>query len=295
MTEHVVPAAIEQERGDSAHQKVVRKKHWGRHISAVITAIILGGILFSLFTNPNLEWDIVLHYIWDPRILDGVGVTLILSAVSMVIGVVGAVILAIMRISDNRLLRVVSSLYIWFFRGTPLLVQIIFWGFLGALYPVISLGIIGTDITLFSFQTNVLIGPFVAALLALSLNEAAYSSEVVRSGLLSVDVGQREAASSLGMSPMMTMRLIVLPQAIRIILPPMGNQTITMLKMTSLVSVIAGTDLLTNIQSIYSQTFEIMPLLVVASLWYLFLTSLLSIGQHFIERKYGQGVRVSVS
>jgi len=295
MTEHMAPVVGEQESVDPPNQKIVRKKHWGRHVSAVATAIILGGILFSLFTNPNLEWDIVLRYIWDPRILNGVGVTLILSGVSMVIGVVGAVILAIMRISDNRLLRVVSSLYIWFFRGTPLLVQIIFWGFLGALYPVISLGIIGTDITIFSVPTNVLIGPFVAALLALSLNEAAYSSEVVRSGLLSVDVGQREAASSLGMSPMMTMRLIVLPQAIRIILPPMGNQTITMLKMTSLVSVIAGTDLLTNIQSIYSQTFEIMPLLVVASLWYLLLTSLLSIGQHFIERKYGQGVRVSVS
>lgn len=295
MTEYTASLATERQQPDPPHQKIVRKKHWGRHISAVITAIILGAVLFSLFTNPNLEWDVVLHYIWDPRILSGVGVTLILSAVSMIIGVVGAVILAIMRISDNRLLRVVSSLYIWFFRGTPLLVQIIFWGFLGALYPMISLGIIGTDITIFSVQTNVLIGPFVAALLALSLNEAAYSSEVVRSGLLSVDVGQREAANSLGMPPMMTMRLIVLPQAIRIILPPMGNQTITMLKMTSLVSVIAGTDLLTNVQSIYSQTFEIMPLLVVASLWYLFLTSLLSIGQHFIERKYGQGVRVSVS
>ena len=182
-----------------------------------------------------------------------------------------------------------DCLTILLFRGTPQIVQLLFWGFLGALYPKIALGIPFTHIHAVSAETHTVISVFVAALLGLGLNEAAYSSEIVRSGILSVDEGQTEAAYSLGMTPGQTMRRIILPQAMRVIIPPMGNETISMLKLTSLVSVIAGNDLLTNLETAYAQNFRVIPLLIVACIWYLALTSLLSVGQFFLERRYGRG------
>ena len=179
-------------------------------------------------------------------------------------------------------------MYIWFFRGTPVLVQILFWNNISALYPSFGLGIpLGPELG--SFDANSVITPFVAALLALGLNEGAYMAEIVRAGIISVDEGQADAASALGMTRLQTMRRIVLPQAMRVIIPPTGNETISMLKTTSLVSVIATTELLYSAQLIYSENYRTIPLLIVASLWYLIITTILSIGQYFLERRYGRG------
>jgi polar amino acid transport system permease protein len=207
----------------------------------------------------------------------------------MVIGLVGGVGVAIMRLSQNYVLRWVALAYVWFFRGTPVLVQIIFWGFLGAFYPRIIIGIPFTDVVFFDEQTSRLVTGTTAAILALGLNEIAYAAEIVRGGISSVATGQREAAASLGLSPAVTLRKVVLPQAMRVIVPPMGNEVITMLKTTALVSVIAGKDLLTNLQQAYAQNFRVIPLLVVASLWYLAMVTVLSLAQSRLEKRFGRG------
>jgi polar amino acid transport system permease protein len=227
--------------------------------------------------------------LFDARILSGVILTVGLTVASMVIATLLATALAVMRLSANPVLRSASWLYIWFFRGTPLLVQIVFWGYLGLLYRQISLGIPLSDVTFFSVNTNVLVPTMVAGLLALSLNEAAYASEIVRAGLLSIDHGQREAAFSLGMSPAYTMRRVVLPQAMKVIIPPVGNETISMLKNTSLLAIIAVDELYTAANKISSQNLAQVELLIVASIWYLLLTSILSVPQYHLERYYGRG------
>jgi polar amino acid transport system permease protein len=194
-----------------------------------------------------------------------------------------------MRLSLNPLVSSASWLYIWFFRGTPVLVQILFWFNVAALYPSFSIGIpFGPQFAEVDLTT--LITPFVAGMLALGLNEGAYMAEIVRAGIISVDEGQTEAAQSLGMGRLLTMRRIVLPQAMRVIIPPTGNETISMLKTTSLVSAIAVTDLLYTTQIIYARTYQTIPLLIVASIWYLIVTTVLSIGQYYLERHFGRGV-----
>jgi polar amino acid transport system permease protein len=206
----------------------------------------------------------------------------------MAIGIVLGVLLAVMRLSPNPLVSAASWTYIWLFRGTPVLVQILFWAFISALYPSISLGIpFGPQFA--EFNANDLITPFVAGMLALGLNEGAYMAEIVRAGIISVAEGQTEAAKSLGMSRMLTMRRIVLPQAMRVIIPPTGNETISMLKTTSLVSVIAVGDLLYSAQLIYAVNYRTIPLLIVASIWYLIVTTVLTVGQFYVERHYGRG------
>jgi len=214
-------------------------------------------------------------------------VTLELTAVAMVVGVVLGVLLAVMRLSPNPLVSGASSFYIWFFRGTPVLVQLLFWSYIKALYPEISLGIpFGPDVV--SGDANELITPFMAAILGLGLNQAAYQAEIVRAGILSVDAGQTDAASALGMTRLQTMRRIVLPQAMRVIVPPTGNEVISMLKTSSLVSVIAYPELLYSAQLIYAVNFKTIPLLLVVCVWYIAVTSLLSIGQYHIERRFGR-------
>jgi polar amino acid transport system permease protein len=206
----------------------------------------------------------------------------------MAIGIAIGIVLAVMRLSPNPLLSGVSWLYIWFFRGTPVLVQILFWGYIAALYPRLSLGIpFGPQFV--HFSANSVISPFVAGMLALGLNEGAYMAEIVRAGIISVEEGQNEAAQSLGMTRLQTMRRIVLPQAMRVIVPPTGNETISMLKTTSLVSVIAVTDLLYSVELIYAVNYRTIPLLIVASIWYLIVTTVLSFGQYYLERYFGRG------
>lgn len=268
--------------------KAVPVRHPGRWVGAAVILVLAAMLLNALLTNPAFKWDIVGDYLFDDRILHGLLVTLELTALAMVMGVAGGIILAVMRLSPNPLLSGTAWVYIWIFRGTPVLVQLVFWNFLGLIWARLSIGIpFGPEF--WSEKTNVLIPTFVAALLGLGLNEAAYMAEIVRGGIQSVDEGQQEAAHALGMSRFATMRRIILPQAMRVIIPPTGNETISMLKTTSLVSVIALEELFRAGQNIYSRNFQSIPLLIVISIWYLLLTSILTIGQYYIERHYARG------
>lgn len=249
----------------------------------------------SLVHNQNVGWHAIGHYLFDRRILDGIGLTIWMTAAAMTIGIVLGILLALMRTSSNGFVSWASRCYIWFFRGTPVLVQLVFWYNLAALFPTIAFGVPFGGPKLYTGSANDLITPYVAALLGLGLNEGAYMSEIVRGGLTSVDPGQIEAARALGMTFPQVTRKIVLPQAMRVILPPTGNQVIGMVKLTSLVSVIALSDLLYSAQNIYSQNFETIPLLIVVSLWYLVLTTVLSIGQMFLERRFSRGVLATQS
>jgi polar amino acid transport system permease protein len=268
--------------------RAVPVRHPVQWVAAAFVAIVLLGLIRSVATNPRFQWGVVADYLFDSRVLDGLKVTLELTALGMAIGIVLGVILALMRLSSNLLLSSSSWAYIWIFRGTPLLVQILFLNFIAALYPTIDLGIpFGPSFV--HINGNDLITPFMAGTLALGFNEGAYMSEIVRAGIISVDEGQTDAANALGMSRMQTMRRIVLPQAMRVIIPPTGNETISMLKNSSLVFVIAVTDLLYSVQLIYSVTYQQIPLLIVASIWYLAATTVLSIGQYYLERHFGRG------
>ncbi|GHJ17224.1 amino acid ABC transporter permease [Micromonospora sp. NBC_01392] len=269
--------------------RVVPVRHYGRWLTALVVAGLAAMFLRALLTSPNLEPRTVAHYLFQDYVLDGVVTTLWLTLLAMLLGTAGGVLLAVLRLSDNPVLRGVSWTFIWVFRGTPLLVQIIFFGFLGALFPRITLTVPFTGTVLFDRPTSVVITGTVAAVLALSLNEMAYAAEVIRGGILAVDDGQTEAAAALGMGPTLTLRRVVLPQAMRVIIPPMGNETITMLKSTALVSIIAGRDLMTAVQSVYQNNYKVIPLLLVAAIWYLALVSLLSVGQWLIERRFGRG------
>jgi polar amino acid transport system permease protein len=261
----------------------------GRWIAAAIVLLIAAVIVNSVATNPRFQWGVVGDFLFDARVLRGVRVTIELTVVAMVIGIVLGVVLAVMRLSPNPLVSGSSWLYIWFFRGTPVLVQLLFWGFVSALYPKFSIGIPFGGPEFASGSANQVIKPFVAAILGLGLNEGAYMAEIVRAGILSVEDGQTEAAQSLGMTRLQTMRRIVLPQAMRVIIPPTGNETISMLKTSSLVSVLAYAELLYAVQQIYSVNFKTIPLLLVAAIWYLAMTTILSIGQYYVERHYARG------
>jgi polar amino acid transport system permease protein len=260
----------------------------GRWVAAAIVVIIAVAVVHSVVTNPRFEWHVVGSYLFDERILEGLRITVELTVIAMAIGVVLGVLMAVMRLSPNPLVSGASWLYIWFFRGTPVLVQLLFWYNIAALYPKIDLGV-PFGPALVHADANTLITPFTAAILGLGLNEGAYMAEIVRAGIISVEEGQSDAAQSLGMTRLQAMRRIVLPQAMRVIIPPTGNETISMLKTSSLVSVIAVADLLYAAGIIYSVNFKTIQLLILASLWYLALTSVLYVGQYYLERYYGRG------
>lgn len=250
--------------------------------------ILAAQLAHLLVTNPNIQWNVVGHYFFSPQILDGLVRTLQLTVISMAVSFTLGVILAVMRLSSNPILATASWLYIWFFRGTPLIVQIIFWYNLASLTPTLSIGVPFGP----SFATggvNTLITPFTAAVLALGLHEAAFMSEIIRTGIISVDQGQTEAAVALGMNKGQILRRIILPQSMKVIVPPTGNQTINMLKTTAIVSVIAMPELLYSAEIIYARTYQVIPLLVVASLMYLIVVSILTLGQYYLERHYARG------
>ena len=283
---------------DPVPMKVVPVRHPGRWVSTavilVLAAMLFNSLVFSRVvrgtqTEGRFQWGEVGKYLFVAPILRGVVVTLELTVIAMGVGTILGVGLAIMRLSPNRLMSGSAWIYIWFFRGTPVLVQLFFW-YVGIsyLYPRLTFGV-PFGPAFFKVNANVLITQFVAGALGLALNEGAYMAEVVRAGIISVNEGQAEAAHSLGMSKLQTLRRIVLPQAMRVIIPPTGNETISMLKTTSLVYVIALDDLFTASQNISNNNYQIVPLLVVASLWYLFFTSVLTIGQYYIERHYARG------
>ncbi|WP_418275306.1 amino acid ABC transporter permease [Isoptericola jiangsuensis] len=261
----------------------------GRWVSGAVVAVLAAMVVHALITNPNFRWDTVWLYLRDVNVVRGVGWTLVLTFGSMAIAIVLAVLLAVMRRSDNPVMRWVAWVYIWFFRGTPIYTQLVFWGLISVLYPRLSLGVpFGPEF--FTFDTRDVITAFWAALIGLALNEAAYLAEIVRAGLGSVDPGQSEAARALGMKESKILRRIVLPQAMRVIVPPTGNETISMLKTTSLVVAVPFTLELTYATSaIGTRTFQPIPLLIVAALWYLLITSVLMVGQHHLEQHYGRG------
>lgn len=254
----------------------------------LVILVLLAMLVHLLATSKTIEWHVVGHYFTEKSILLGVVRTLELTVIGMAIGVVLGVVLALMRLSGSALLKTAASLFLWFFRGTPLLVQILFWFNLASFIKRISIGI-PFGPTFVSWETNSLITPFVAAILALGLNQGAYMCEIVRAGILSVDGGQVEAALTLGMTRARAMRRVVLPQAMRIIIPPTGNHAIALLKDSSLVSVISMTELLYSAQIIYANTFQTIPLLIVVSLWYLLMTTVTSVGQYYLERRFGRG------
>ena len=267
-----------------AHQPI-RYGYWLLWLASVAVLLKFAWIVAS---NKNFEWGVVAKWLTADSILRGLAVTLGLAAVSMLIGIVLGLLLAVARMSSNNLLRLLSGLYIWVFRGTPLLVQLVFWYNLSMLFPVISLGIpFGPDLV--SWNANDLITPLTAAIAGLSLNEAAYMAEIIRGGLLSVDPGQHETAKAFSMTRARALRRIIIPQAMRSIIPPTGNQLISMIKATSLVSVIAMGDLLYSVQAVYNRTFEVIPLLLVAVAWYLLVTSILNAVQSVIESYYARG------
>jgi polar amino acid transport system permease protein len=270
--------------------KAVPIRHWGRWVSAAIILYLFAAALYSFITNVNVDWPTVWDYMFKPLTLHGLLLTIELTFISMAIGAAGGVLLAIMRLSDNYVLSGIAWVYIWFFRGTPVYVQIILWANLGVFYPRLIAGLPFTGIVFGSTDSGTLVAHIIVpAILALGLNEAAYAAELVRAGIISVEAGQNEAALSLGMSPTLTMRRIVLPQAMRVIIPTFGNETISMLKTTSLIAAIGGLEMFGRLQQVYAQTFQIIPLLVVACAWYLFLTSILTVGQARLEAYFGKG------
>ncbi|MCU1578696.1 MAG: yecS3 [Rhodoglobus sp.] len=259
-------------------QRALPARHPLRWVAIAVVFLVAAGLVTSAVTNSRFEWDVIGTYLFSWNILAGIGRTLQLTLICMAIGIVLGTLLAVARLSPNPVLSGAAWFYVWVFRGTPVLVQLILWFNLGALYPVI-----------FGLNTNQLITPFVAAILGLALNESAYMAEIVRSGVLSVDEGQSEAGLSLGMTRMRVMRRIVLPQAIRVVIPTTGNQLIGLLKYTSLVSVLAVPDLLYSAELVYQQNYKVIPLLLVASIWYLVITSVLMVGQYYLEHYFSKG------
>jgi polar amino acid transport system permease protein len=284
----VAAAKVTGQGGRPEDIRAVPVRRPGRWIAAAIVLVLAVAIGRSVVTNKHFEWGVVGDYLFDHRVLEGLVVTIELTVIAMAIGIVLGVVLAVMRLSPNPLVSGGSWLYIWFFRSTPVLVQLIFWYNISLLYQKPGLGIPFGPAFVHP-NLNTLITAFRAAILGLGLNEGAYMAEIVRAGIISVDEGQTDAAQSLGMTRTKTMRRIVLPQAMRVIIPPTGNETISMLKTTSLASVIAVAEVLFAVNGIYSVNFKVIPLLIVASIWYAVCTSVLYVGQYYLERYYGRG------
>ena len=270
--------------------KALPVRRIGPVVAAVVVALFAAMLIQGLITNERLDWPTVWKYLFNENVLNGVGRTLELTVISMVVAIILSVILAVMRKSINPVLRGVSWFFIWFFRGTPVYTQLVFWGLFSVLIPKISLGVPFTDVSFWSIDSSVIVTAFNAAWIGLALNEAAYLSEIVRAGLEAVDNGQTEAAEALGMSRTLIMRRIVLPQAMRIIIPPTGNETIGMLKSTSLVLAVPYTlDLQFATNAIANRLYKPIPLLLVACIWYLFITSVMMVLQAQLEKHFGKG------
>jgi polar amino acid transport system permease protein len=277
-------APIDANKYEIAHLELVPKRHIGRMVAAAVVLLLLAALVRA-FSVGQIEWSYVRDFMFAPTIIAGLGNTLLMTIAAMALGIVLGVVIAIMRISGNPVLSSIAVAYVWIFRGAPALLQLMIWFNLALIFP--TMGIPG----LFEFRTVDLMTPFVAAMLGLGISQGAYTSEVVRSGLLSVDTGQYEAARSIGMTHMRMLRRIVLPQAMRVMVPPIGNEVIGMVKLTSLASVIQYSEILHNAQIIYFANTRVLELLLVASFWYLIVVSVLSVGQFYIERYFGRGVK----
>ncbi|BBY67668.1 amino acid ABC transporter permease [Mycolicibacterium helvum] len=261
------------------HARPVPRRRTSYWISGLVAILLAGGVGYGFATNENMKWSVFAQYVFSDPILQGVQVTIELSLVSQVFAVLIGCLLALLGESPNPVFRTLVKAYVGFFRGLPLLILLLICFNAALFIPRVGIGA-------FSWDTNTLITGFSAAIIGLSLHEGAFMVEIIRAGFLSVPGGQREAAQSVGMKRGLAMRTIVIPQAIRVIIPPTGNQFISLLKASALVAVIGGGDLLTRAQQIYGSNFQTIPLLMVASFWYLVLVTLASVGQHFLEKKY---------
>ncbi|MFG2265243.1 amino acid ABC transporter permease [Streptomyces sp. NPDC048720] len=261
--------------------KAIPVRHYGRWVAgvAVIAVLVVIGLAFS---NANINYGVIPDYLTDGTILSGVWHTLYISVLAMVLGLALGIILAVMRMSSNPVTSTVSWLYIWLFRGTPVLVQLLLWYNISLVFPILNLGF-------YKDEMNQVMTPFLAALLGLGLNEAAYMSEIVRAGIQSVDLGQTEASHALGMTQGKTLRRVILPQAMRVIVPPTGNEFINMLKTSSLAYSVQFPELLKRSTDISSTSLAVVEMYFVASIWYLILTTVFSIGQYYLERRYARG------
>lgn len=282
-------------------------RHPGRWVAVVVIAIVVAMFVDMLLTNPAYNWSFMVDNMFRPPVLRGVVTTLVMTVLSMVIGVLIGVVLAVMRLSPNPVVNKSAWVYVWFFRAVPRLVLLTLFGNLGILYSRYEIGLpfdtqigdlLGLDVNtrFLGLDARTIVTGFMAGLLGLALSEGAYMAEIVRAGIQSVDTGQAEAASALGMSRGLTMRRIVLPQAMRVIVPPTGNETIAMLKDTSLLIAVPVTnELFFQLSAIGARTFQVFPMLVAACLWYLALTSVFMVGQYFLERRYSRGFGARLS
>lgn len=283
--------------------KAVPVRHPGRWIAAAVLLVFVAMFVHMLITNDAFDWPFLFEQMFSEPVLIGVRTTLVLAVVSLAIGIVIGIVVAIMRLSDNPILVAVGWVYTWFFRGVPRIVLCVLFGNIAILYQTIELGVPFDNYWLpllgfedgarfYSVPMETLISPFVAAVLALSLSQGGYMAEIVRAGLLSVDKGQTEAAQALGMGRRQVLRRITLPQALRVIIPPTGNEAAAILKDTSLVSAIPlTTELFFQLQQIGARTFNLFPMLVAACLWYLAVTSLLMVGQYYLEQAFNRSDR----
>jgi polar amino acid transport system permease protein len=277
-------AGTKPERFDPsiAHLTHVPRRHYGRWIASILILVAFAWIA-KAFAEGQIDWAVVGRFFTAPAIMSGLVNTIIMTACAMALGIALGILFAIMAMSPNPVLKAVSVFYIWFFRGTPLLLQLLLWFNLALVFP--RIGIPG----LFEARMVDVMTPFMATLLGLGINQGAYTAEVVRSGILSVDAGQTEAAKSIGMTRLTTLRRIVLPQAMRVIIPPVGNEVISMVKLTSIASVIGYAEILRNAQTIYYANARVIELLIVSAAWYLMVVTVLSIGQYFLERHFAKG------
>lgn len=284
------PSAAPAASSRSVALDVVPLKHWPRWIASAVAVFLGAQLVWTFFTNEQWRWGIFAQYFFDPAVVRGLGLTLGLTAVSAVIGFVLGALLALARLSGSALLSSFSWGFIWFFRSVPLVVQLVIWYNLGYLFPTLGIGWPFTyDFWLVEFDTVRLLSSTVAAILGLSLHQAAYSAEIIRGGLLSVDQGQLEAAKALGIPRPRRFFRIVLPQAARAILPNAFNEVIGLLKGTSVVFIVALPELFYTVQVIYNRTSQVIPLLLVAAVWYTIFTTILSIGQYYLERHFARG------
>jgi polar amino acid transport system permease protein len=268
--------------------QIVPRRHVGRWVTAAAALLVFAMVVSSVVRNRAFQWDVVARYFTTSAVLDGLLLTLWLTGAVMALGFLLGTLLAVMRLSANPVLRTLSWGYVWIFRSTPLLVQLLFWFNIGALYPTLGFGVpFGPQFV--TVKTVNLLGPTLTAVIGLTLHEAAYAAETVRGGILSVETGQAEAAQALGLSRWRTLRRIVIPQAMRSIVPTAGNMLIGTLKGTSIVSVLAVHDLLFSVQLVYNRTYQVIPLLLVATLWYIAVTTVLGVGQFYVERYYARG------
>ncbi|MDQ0598986.1 polar amino acid transport system permease protein [Streptomyces canus] len=268
--------------------KAIPVRHYGRYISGLVVLALVGLLVNAFATAEKIQWSAVGDKLFDSTVLAGAGRTLLISILAMILGVVLGIVLAVMRLSKNPVTSWVAWVYIWFFRGTPVYVQLLLWFNLALIFPMLNLGPIYKD------EMTDVMTPFMCALLGLGLNEAAYMAEICRAGLMAVDEGQTEASHALGMSHAKTLRRIVIPQAMRVIVPPTGNEFINMLKTSALVYAVTYNELLRATSSIGSTSYAVMEMLFVASIWYLVMTSVFSVFQYYLERRYARGTSRSL-